>query len=608
MSKFVGSFGISDRDVIENMLNKESVSNSQISIFDDFSLGIINSTDHCELVVDDVNNNVVVFMGALNNVDNSSLGRIILDLYITKGIKIASKMGHFCSFILIDQNNSSLHLVRDNFGFFNIYYYIFDKVIYFSSRLGSLLKLSFLPIQFDEKMLKHYLPLGYPIFNETGFKNVNKVKPGSYLSFSDKIIMREYWSLDQLSPLPTSQHHIEQTLFRKLLHSIKLYFEDKPKKSNIMISGGLDSSTIAALCSKKLDVDLTGYCVGYDTEYYSELKRAKEIADHLNMNFVPKLIQFDDIDDVFVKSLIPIYEEPYANSSSLGLNALISEIKTNHPILTGDGGDEALLGYTPYYWKEPKLLELFSQFPEYLKNAISKGVKGPLNLINQSLNNREMQKISLYLSSKHMRDFDPAIRFTSRFPIAYFQIDEIDALVQSGLSQMDYMDLHNFSREYFYKIKEDNKVVRNNLLYIKMQLLADIMKMKKPVEVKEMQSFSPFLNTNLFEYCLRIPSNLKIQRGYSKYLLRKIAFDNNLLPKNIVYNSNKKGFEFPIEHIIKHSLCDLVDEVLLKSELSKKLLNADYIRKLMTKSDRYSSMKIWNLLMLGLWGDHYKIY
>jgi asparagine synthase (glutamine-hydrolysing) len=141
-----------------------------------------------------------------------------------------------------------------------------------------------------------------------------------------------------------------------------------------------------------------------------------------------------------------------------------------------------------------------------------------------------------------------------------------------------------------------------------MNLPADANKVERTSSAFPIKVRSPLLDHDLLDFAVSLPTSLKLRNGFTKYILRKVLLKHTKLPKKIVLSKYKRGFECPIEHWLQHDLKGFAQEKLLDKP-NDLVAHADkyYIKKAMSRLDRYDAFKIWSLLMLSTWYDIYKL-
>ena len=273
----------------------------------------------------------------------------IIHAYEEYGIGFANKLDGMFAFGLYDGREGKLVLARDRVGVKPLYYTLSDNAFLFASEIKALLNE-------QNRHLKDLSLDGFFGYNEeTPFPDVKELLPGHTLEVKlqrDKINVesKRYWSLDD-TVKETNERKIVDELAEKIENSVKQRLvSDVP--IGLFLSGGLDSSLIAALAKKYYKGKLMAFCVG--TERSNEFQNAQEVAGYLGIELVTKTLSEDDIVRV-VPNIIYHLEDCDPRNIELGImNYYMSKSAREHGIkviLTGEGPDEIFGGYEDSYHK-----------------------------------------------------------------------------------------------------------------------------------------------------------------------------------------------------------------------------------------------------------------
>src|ERR1041385_3451608 len=277
------------------------------------------------------------------------------------------------AFAIWDAKARTLFVARDRVGKKPLYYTTSpDGTLVFGSELKSLLAQPDVQRELDPKALDAYLTLGYVPDPLSIFRNINKLAPGHYLTFSDDgVKVNRYWDFN-FEPVAARSETDYLAELRELLdESVRLrLISDVPLGA--FLSGGIDSSTVVAMMARHMGPPVKTFSIGFHEDSYNELKYARLTAeklgtDHHEFFVTPQIC--DVIDD-----LIWHFDEPFADPSAIP-TFMVSKLARDHVTvaLSGDGGDELFAGYTHYVVHESR--RNFSAVPK----AIRQGVMRPLS-------------------------------------------------------------------------------------------------------------------------------------------------------------------------------------------------------------------------------------
>src|SRR5438477_8504458 len=256
------------------------------------------------------------------------------------------------AFAIWDRHSRCLFIARDRLGIKPLYYFYDGKKFVFGSEIKAILAYPGIKPEFNQSTLAEYLAFGYIAGQETMFTGIRKLLPGNKLEIDDsgKIKVESYWDLS----IPAGNdgrpraHYIKS--YRELLEECVASHLMSDVPLGVFLSGGLDSSAVAALTSKIRGEQIETFSVGYDEEAYSELPYAREVARHIGSRHHEVRLSRQEFFDSLPK-LIWHEDEPIVWPSSVSLYSVARLARERATVvLTGEGSDETLAGYTRYAW------------------------------------------------------------------------------------------------------------------------------------------------------------------------------------------------------------------------------------------------------------------
>ena len=468
---------------------------------------------------------------------------VLIHLYEEYGLDFLNQLNGQFAFALYDYQEQQLILARDQMGICPLFYTIVDKFLIFGSEIKAILAHPLVKREVDLVGLDQILTFPGLISPRTMFKDINSLKSGHYLLMKDsQVKITEYWDLDypQLNETSSTQPESYYTakLQDLLIQSVKYRLHaDVPV--GVYVSGGLDSSLIAAIVNKiHPETDVHSFSIGFTDKNICESKYREILLKQLNFLHHDIWFDWDQISDNLVKAIYhsecPL-KETY-NTASLALSSCAN---TNHikAVLTGEGADELFAGYVGY-----RLEQLRNQPRDYslesvLEDELRLKVWGDENIFyERDLYSYRETKLALY--SSELND-----RF-SEFDCLNFELVNKNKIQNRHfIHQKSYLD---------FKLRLSDHLVADH---------GDRMALANSVEARY-----PFLDINLVEFTKEIPPHLKLNNLQEKYILKQSA--KNFLPPEII-EREKFAFHAPgSPNLLKQNI-EYINDI-LSSDLIKK--------------------------------------
>ena len=513
--------------------------------------------------------------------------------------KMLDRLRGMFAFAIWNAKDKTLFIARDRMGKKPLYYYFDKNAIVFGSELKSLLVDESIPRNIDCEALDAYFALGYIPSPKTIYHKIFKLEPACYLLWKDgKVKITKYW--DCLFSVNGSYHEkeVKDELLSKLEESVRVrLISDVPLGA--FLSGGLDSSCVVALMSKIQNNTVVAASIGFNDSDCNELEFSRLVAEHCSIKLHEHIVT-PDIDHLLAK-LLWHFDEPFADSSAIP-TYYVSKMARQHAtvVLSGDGGDEIFAGYTrryrfeawENYWRKRIPLFLRKSIIRIAANLYPKAdwlpqfLRAKTVLTNISLAPAEGYFNSLSIIPMSIRaklysnDFKNKLK--GDFGLSTFRRLFDESQTEDPISRAQYVDMKSF-------LAEDVLVK------------VDRMSMANSLEVR-----SPLLDHEIVEFAATLPSNMKLNNGVSKYILKESM--SELLPHEIIHR-RKHGFEIPLAKWLRGELKELSEYYLFHSNLDDEILNLKYVRSIwqahQNKTRDFSSA-IWAILIYKLWYD--KIY
>jgi len=485
--------------------------------------------------------------GHLWKTDHSDT-EVILHAFEQWGIDCLQKFRGMFAIALWDAKQRQLWLIRDRIGVKPLYYSIHHGRITFASEIKALLQDDEQERSVDEEALYYYLSFNATPAPLTLFSGIRKLAPGTWLRVSQdgQVQERRYWDVwDHTQPLTSvSEAEIAERLISELRTAVKLRkISDVPV--GVFLSGGIDSSTNAALFSEGDGQPVRTFSIGYDKEYQSypsELPYARKIAHAVGADHHELLLRENDLLDS-LSLIIRHQDEPLADPVCMPVY-FVSKLARDSGVIVcqvGEGSDELFCGYK--YWKDSLRLQRYSNMvpiPNALKNLglaslafVERGV-GPsfqrqfkCEVLRRALSGHpvfwggvevfsDWQKRRV-LSPRMCQKFADLSSWEALRPIR--QRFEEKAWEPSPLNWMTYLDLN---------------------LRLPELLLMRVDKMSMAVGL---EARVPFLDHKFVELAMSIPQAVKTRNGILKYILKKAV--RGVIPDELI-DRRKQGFAVPV--------------------------------------------------------------
>ena len=487
-------------------------------------------------------------------------------------------------FAFADKAKKKMILARDPFGVKPLYYSHSDNGLVFSSEIRPIQAL-LNENELDGQALASLLRLRYNAAPRTLFKNVQKVPSGHSITWdiSDaKITHESHFYASQLPKtikggkkelVDAYGDILQASVKRQLLSDVEV---------GVLLSGGIDSAMIAALAKKHYTGKLKAFTIGFEGEFEEdEIADAKETAELLGLEHHVEKISFHDFLGL-IKECSRIVEEPLATTSMIPMYYL-SKLASGHVkvVLTGQGADEPLGGYTRYR-------------SEIIREHLPSPIRSVLKPTFQLLGTKNDQLIR---GAKTMEIANEMERFLSVYEI--FDKEEIHALIgkEDTLSE-DLIGQFYTTLDCKSRIHPAEKLMA---LDTRLNLSDDLLNYTDKITMNfALECRVPMLDLELVRFMESLPLERKVNYREGK-LIHK-AFAEQLLPKKII-NRKKKGFQSPTNRWFREEMETLKRLLLDPSSAFSKVFNLSSVSKILhDHASGYNKEKqIFLLLSIYYW-------
>lgn len=468
-------------------------------------------------------------------------------LYYLKefGIKGIKDFNGIFAFAYVDKISNVIYLARDPFGVKPLYYHFNEENgVVFSSEIRPIKHLQ-AQNGVDKDALATSLRLRYNPSPDTIYAGIKKIRPGHYLEINlnaDTLVSKHE---SFICPVPKTISYpankvvnlygkkLEEAVKRQLLSDVEV---------GILLSGGIDSAMVAALAKKHYAGRLKAFTIGFDGDYEEdEIEAAAETAELLGLEHHFKKISFADFLNV-IKVCTGIVEEPLATTSIIPMYFL-SELTAKHVkvVLTGQGADEPLGGYTRYK------SELIGDYtPRFLHKLIPPIFK---------LANIKSEQVLRGINAMGITNVIE--RFLAVYEV--FNKEEIEKLISVD-------ERHSGTQiAYFYNLLQcENKrhpVERMMALDTRLNLADDLLNYTDKITMHySIECRVPMLDVELVNFIESLPAHLKLSLKKGGKIIHK-DFARQILPGKII-NRKKKAFQSPTKLWFKKE-SHIIEEMLL---------------------------------------------
>jgi asparagine synthase (glutamine-hydrolysing) len=509
----------------------------------------------------------------------------ILHLYEEYGAACVERLRGMFAFAIWDQNKRELFIARDRLGVKPLYYvHRADGSLFFASEIKALLAARALRPEINYGALPDYLANHGTSGEETLFAGVKRLLPGHTLRWREdgQVRIEKYWDIsfsrDGESGADSARRRSDadyiaewSDLFRT---SVRLrLMADVPL--GMFLSGGIDSSAIAALMSGMVSEPVKTFSVAFAEREANELEYARLVARAFKTDHHEVVVSPEEFFGALPR-LVWHEDEPLAHPSSVALY-FVSRLASQHVkvVLTGEGSDEMLAGYERYY----KTLYNLALAPGYqkltganLRRAVSRRIESlPLDSRVRHKLRRTFLCLPPDIESLY---FDNFAVFTRAM--------QGDLLTAEARERAGGIEPYAGMRRYFET--NDAGSVLNRMLYAdtKTYLQELLMKQDQMSMAASIESRVPFLDHKLVEFSARLPERLKLRRGWTtKYILRQSMKD--VLPAPIL-SRKKMGFPVPVGAWFRGPYRHVLDEYVLGERAAARgLFEPKYARELVAR-------------------------
>lgn len=522
------------------------------------------------------------------------------------------------SLALWDSSVGKLYLARDRFGEKPLYWGITGadryKALVFASELSALRAYQGFDSSIDRNVLAHFLRFGAISAPNSIYSGISQLLPGHLISishgFTELPEACPWWSFQSHISSCLDDPYIDESIALQDLESALVESVRDQSVSDVPIgaflSGGVDSSLIAALMQAHSSRPIRTFTIGFDEADFNEAPFARSVAAHLGTDHSETVVTAADAMQL-IPSLAKFYSEPFADSSQLPTHLVCREARRSGltVALTGDGGDELFCGYNRYFWG-PKIWDRLSWLPWSLRRIIGLCIRvlpppfwdffgGPLSIYQFGQKAHKLADRLSYVRSSD--DLYHSLVSEWRDPATLLQVP-LDSEINESPSPLSWPLPDALSKDPVSRM-----MAIDTLNYLPNDILT---KVDRAAMATSLETRAPFLDPRVAAVAWRMPMHMKIHPGQgaltSKWALRQLLY--KYVPPELIERP-KAGFGIPIGHWLRGPLREWASDLLEPTQIKRQgYLRPEPIQKLWCQhlSGRFDhTTRLWAVLMWQAW-------
>lgn len=519
---------------------------------------------------------------------------VIIHAYRTWGVDCQKRFNGMWAFALWDEAKQRLFISRDRLGEKPLYYAVHDQSFVFGSEIKAVLAYG-VPAQPRLEMTALYLALSFLPAPYTYYQYVQQLLPGKFLLIDENgITEKTYWDLPDITEKDLTKDKARvETEFEHLFHdSIRIRMRSDVA-FGAFLSGGLDSSCVVSAMANHTSKPVQTFTMGFENKQYDERNLAQLVADRYHTDHHVGIVSSEHFEAALEKVLLQ-YDEPFGDASAIPTGH-ISKYAAEYVkmVLTGDGGDEVLSGYTTFQGE--KFAAQYQRFPAFVRKSLPALAQLSARPLRGSLRYK-LNRVSKVLQASNLP-------FEQRLlnKLAHTAPENIASILQPGLKTLSFFEFYNeamkgcrFTDPFYKLVYFQHKVTLPGDMLTKV----DRMSMGYSIETR-----IPFLDHRIVELLYGVDKSVKT-KGYINKIILRNAVANKALPPELL-DARKKGFTVPLRDWFKEEFLDQKIRKILLSNPGT-IFNAGSIEKLIDQNKKGEfdiGNFIWMLTVLKSWMD-----
>jgi asparagine synthase (glutamine-hydrolysing) len=526
---------------------------------------------------------------------------VLINAFAEWNVECLQRLNGMFAFAIWDEKEKTLTLARDRTGIKPLYYAKIGDTFLFASEIKAILASKLIKAEIDNEGLHQFLTFLWAVPPHTMFKNIWQLPPAHFAIWkNNELKTQEYWDLDfsEEEKNLDENYWSEQTL-ETLEKCVNLeMIADVPLGA--FLSGGVDSSSIVALMTKKHD-KVSTYTTAISAEDLEfdiipdDVKWSRKIAEFFPIDYHETLLTPD------LSTLLPKLnyhqETPIIDMAIPSFLISQESRNSNKVMLSGMGGDEIFAGYP-----RQMAMQIAGKF-DFMPTAIRKPL---MKTVDNLLYGGMKGKLTAPMRNAKKFAKSAAMDFENRYlGFGTYWTDEMKnrLYTKDFVAEQNSFDAYSFHKNYFEKSKDWSPL--NRLLYVDFKTFMPALNLDttdKTSMAANLEVRVPFLNNEMLDLSQKIPNRLKLKGLERKFILKKAC--EKILPNEIIYRK-KAGFGSPIRSWLRTSLRPMIDDLLSVETIKKRgLFDANEVQKIieLNQSGKEDyNLQVFQLLNLEIW-------
>lgn len=472
---------------------------------------------------------------------------VLVHLYEEYGSSFVERLKGMFAFALWDVDAQQLLLARDRMGIKPLLLADDGETMSFASELQPLLSSTVDHGGISEQAVAEYFAFGQIPAPRTIFSNIQKLNPGELVIIDEDGRSHERFYTPNISTQSPSfeeastelRQQIETAVERRLMSDVEL---------GAFLSGGIDSSIVVGTMSDLMDDPVKTFTVGFEQSLFDESWAAREVAEYHETDHTEFTVTSDEVRET-IPAVIGKLGEPFADPSLIPTYVISRETSRDVKVaLSGDGADELFAGYSRY--RGEYYSKYYRKIPQQLRNNIVAPIINRLEASRSERRGELIRKAQKFLRGGAEDTVDRHFAWNRTLTDGSLTPLEADNSARAGRERLH--EAHSNQSIAVTAATDDlsQMLAVDTQFGLPNQILhkTDLASMYNSLEVRV-----PFLDTNVVEYALSLPTEFKITRNTQKRILKHAFADR--LPEAILQR-NKQGFDMPIGEWFKDELAD----------------------------------------------------